>query len=63
MTTLENRLSQLEVALFTTNIRTLTDAERVVRITVMLASDAPGCERVRELLARCTVNQTPTKME
>ena len=52
MKNLEKRLSQLEESQFVPSVRTLTDAERAVRIVRMLATGAPGCERVRELLGR-----------
>jgi hypothetical protein len=53
MKNLEKRLFQLEQSQSKANMRTLTDAERAVRIVRMLAAGAPGSERVRELLARC----------
>ena len=62
MTTLEKRLSQLEESKSKVNTRKLTDAERVVRISLMLATQAPGSQRVREILARCTANEKPVKM-
>ena len=55
MKNLEKRLSQLEQSQSKANARTLTDAERAVRAvraSWMLATGAPGCERVRELLER-----------
>jgi hypothetical protein len=52
MTSLEKRLARLEESQSTVNARTLTDAERVVRIAWMDSTGAPGCERVRELLTR-----------
>lgn len=52
MKNLEKRLFQLEESRPKANARTLTDAERAVRIVRMLATGAPGCERVRELLGR-----------
>lgn len=54
MMSLEKRLSQLEQSQSKANARTLTDVERAVRASWMLATGAPGCERVRELLLRCT---------
>ena len=52
MRNLEKRLSQLEESQLNASVRTLTDAERAVRIVRMLATGAPGCEQVRELLER-----------
>jgi len=52
MKNLEKRLSQLEESQSKANARTLTDTERAVRASWMLATGAPGCERVRELLGR-----------
>jgi hypothetical protein len=53
MKNLEKRLSQLAQSQSKAHVRTLTDAERAVRIVRMLAAGAPGSERVRELLTRC----------
>jgi hypothetical protein len=50
MTSLEKRLSQLEESQTKLNARTMTDVERAVRASWMLATGAPGCERIRELL-------------
>jgi hypothetical protein len=52
MTSLEKRLSRLEESQSTVNARTLTDVECAVRLSRMLASEAPGCERISELLGR-----------
>ena len=41
-------------------VRTLTDAERAVRAVRMLATGAPGCERVQNLLLRYT-NKHPNR--
>jgi PleD family two-component response regulator len=52
MTTLEKRISQLEESQAKVNARTLSDVERAVRISRMLATRAPGWERIWELLER-----------